>query len=62
MADLFSMEGEQGEDLEAFKARLRGIFLAQLESGDLELVDFSIDVPAVSELCPQSTLDASESA
>ena len=62
MADLFSMEGEQGEDLDAFVARLRGIFLAQIESGDLELADIMIDVPAVSDLCPQSTLDASEAA
>jgi hypothetical protein len=45
------MEGLEGEDLVAFKARTRDAFAQMVNDGDIDLVDVMIDLPAVPEFC-----------
>ena len=45
------MEGLEGEDLVAFKARTRDAFAQMVNDGAIDLVDVMIDLPAVPEFC-----------
>ena len=62
IADLFAMQGQEGEDLDDFTANLRGIFIEQVDAGEVQLVDVMIDVPEINDGCPESTQKAYEAA
>ena len=53
------MEAEMGEDLAAFKKRIREeIFFPALQNGDIELAASGIAYPHVPELCPENIQEA----
>jgi len=57
------MEGDEGEDLAAYKARITDIFTALLDDGTIVPDEkYDIDVLEVPEGCPQSTIDAGAAA
>jgi hypothetical protein len=61
--ELFAMEGEEGEDLATYKARISEIFTALLDDGTIVPDEkYDIDVEEVPEGCPQSTIDAGAAA
>ena len=59
LEELFTMEAEMGEDLAAFKKRIREeIFFPALQNGDIELAASGIAYPHVPELCPENIQEA----
>lgn len=57
LESLFAMEGEEGEDLDTFIARIATELQSLIQSGEVPLVDTGVRVPSVSSLCPESTTD-----
>ena len=51
LEECFEMEGLDGEDLDAFKARTRDAFAQMVNDGAIELVDVMIDLPEVPAFC-----------
>ena len=55
---LFVMEGQPGEDIDAFTGRISLELQGLIDGGDVQASDVGVTVAPVSELCPSDVLDA----
>lgn len=62
IADLWAMEGVEGEDLDTFTSRINQMFDDQVTNEEIPLIDVMIEIPRYVESCPESTLEAAEAA